>query len=95
MRFAARPLAQGLILPPGEPFSEQDQPASGHPSPETLQRFAAGVASRAECREVVAHLMKGCATCAASCRRSVYPPVQPSACEAAIDRFVARLGKTS
>jgi len=23
MRFAARPLAQGPILPPGEPFSEQ------------------------------------------------------------------------
>jgi len=68
MRFAARPLAQGLFLPPGEPFSESERPVPGHPSPETLRRFAAGVASRVECREVVAHLLRRCAICAASCR---------------------------
>jgi hypothetical protein len=52
-----------------------------HPSEETLKRFAAGTASRDESRAVVAHLLKGCASCArkiralmepASVRREIY-----------------------
>ena len=54
-----------------------------HPSEETLKRFVAGTASRDESRSVVAHLLKGCASCArkiralmepAAVRREVYDP---------------------
>jgi len=91
MRFAAHPPARGFVsLHPGGPFSESDRPVPCHPSPETLRRFAAGVASRAECREVVAHLLGCCTTCAVICRGSVDPLVQPADYEAVFDRCVAR-----
>lgn len=34
-----------------------------HPSDETLARFATAKAAREEARAVVAHLIKGCASC--------------------------------
>jgi hypothetical protein len=40
-----------------------------HPISRTsLERFAAGTASREEKRVILAHLLKGCATCAAALR---------------------------
>jgi hypothetical protein len=44
-----------------------------HPSEETLQRFVAGTAAREEGRAVVAHLLKGCASCARKIRDLMQP----------------------
>src|SRR5215203_1270829 len=44
-----------------------------HPSEDTLKRFATGKASREEGRVVVAHLIKGCASCAARLKALMEP----------------------
>ena len=44
-----------------------------HPSQPTLQRFAAGTASRQESRTVVAHLLKRCAACGRELRSLMQP----------------------
>jgi len=44
-----------------------------HPSDETLRRFVAGTAARDESRIVVAHLLKGCASCARKIRDLMQP----------------------
>jgi hypothetical protein len=48
-----------------------------HPSEETLKRFVAGTASRDESRAVVAHLVKGCRSCAAFLRSQMQPVETP------------------
>jgi hypothetical protein len=59
-----------------------------HPSEETLKRFAAGTASREESRNVVAHLLKGCAPCAARLKALLEPrSVDGTSYDAALDRF--------
>ena len=59
-----------------------------HPSEETLERFAAGIASREENRSVVVHLVKGCSACARKLRDLMEPEaVSRGAYEAALDRF--------
>lgn len=59
-----------------------------HPSEETLKRFAAGTASREESRNVVAHLLKGCAPCAARLKALTEPKsVAGESYDAALDRF--------
>ena len=59
-----------------------------HPSEEILKRFTAGTASGDESRAVVAHLIRGCALCAARLRLLIEPPrVAVASYEAALDRF--------
>jgi len=59
-----------------------------HPSEETLKRFAAGTASREESRNVVAHLLKGCAPCGRTLRELMKPDsVPPASYETALERF--------
>jgi hypothetical protein len=59
-----------------------------HPSEETLKRFAAGKASREESRTLVAHLLKGCALCAARLKSLMEPPcVAVVSYDTALDRF--------
>jgi len=94
MAYAALPPARGLILPPGRPFSQQTGPAPRHPLPETLERFATGMASRAECREVVAHLLKRCPACAASCRKRFDPVVAPEPYDEVLDRTFAAVRRS-
>ena len=54
----------------------------------TLERFAAGAASREENRAVVAHLLKGCALCVQVLQETDYhEEMSPSALDAALDRF--------
>lgn len=59
-----------------------------HPSEETLKRFAAGTASREESRNVVAHLLKGCAQCSTRLKALMEPrSVSGGSYDAALDRF--------
>jgi hypothetical protein len=59
-----------------------------HPSEETLKRFAAGTASREENRNVVAHLLKECATCTQRLKTLMEPAsVAGISYEAALDRL--------
>ncbi len=60
-----------------------------HPSKETLKRCAAGTASREESRNVVAHLLKGCALCATRLKSLMEPQsvAGGASYDAALDRF--------
>lgn len=63
-----------------------------HPSEETLKRFAAGTASRDESRAVVAHLVKGCRSCAAVLRSLLKPAETPQKTYGEVlDQFGERL----
>jgi hypothetical protein len=63
-----------------------------HPSEETLKRFAAGTASRDESRAVVAHLVKGCRSCAAALRSLMKPSEAPEKTYGdVLDRFGEKL----
>lgn len=65
-----------------------------HPPEETLKRFVAGTASREESRAVVAHLVKGCRTCASALRSLMKPAETPvKTYEAILDRSGARLSE--
>ena len=55
---------------------------------EILERFAAGTASRSECRAVVRHLLARCGTCAGRLRSMT---ARPSIDEGAYDGALARL----
>ena len=46
------------------PRSPKDRPPSPHPPIEVVRRFAQGAASLPESALVVAHLLRGCPTCA-------------------------------
>jgi len=59
-----------------------------HPiSDESLNRFAAGSATRQENRSIVAHLLRGCAVCAQKVRESVRPEVPEDAYESVLGRI--------
>lgn len=59
-----------------------------HPiSKETLERFAAGKASPDESRGIVAHLLKGCETCARILRELERVESPVCAYDKALDRF--------
>jgi hypothetical protein len=57
----------------------------------SLARLAAGTASKEEVRRAVAHLLRGCADCAARLRAQIRPPIPEAAYDAALDHFEAGL----
>lgn len=63
-----------------------------HPSQPTLQRFAAGTASRQESQAVVAHLLKGCAACGREIKSLMHPAY--ASYDDALDRFDRNLVET-
>jgi len=66
-----------------------------HPSEETLKRFVTGKASRDENREVVAHLLKGCALCAAKVKSLIEPDsVAGPSYDPSLERFDSGLLET-
>jgi hypothetical protein len=65
--------------------------AMPHIPPGTLERFLAGQATRSEGRQIVAHLLRGCATCAAILLRANHPPVSEQAYDVVMDRVIRRL----
>lgn len=59
-----------------------------HPvSRESLERFAAGAASRDEGRVIAIHLLKGCGACAAALRSLELSRAPLDAYDRALDRF--------
>lgn len=59
-----------------------------HPiSRDTLKRFAAGAATRDEGRLIALHLLKGCATCAATLRNLEHASIPLDAYDRSLDRF--------
>lgn len=59
-----------------------------HPiSRESLERFAAGTATREEGRAIAVHLLKGCGTCAATLRSLGRDRAPTDAYDRALDRF--------
>jgi hypothetical protein len=63
-----------------------------HPSEETLKRFVTGKALREENRAVVAHLLKGCAPCAAKLKSLMEPEsVAGPSYDPSLERFDAGL----
>lgn len=59
-----------------------------HPiSRESLERFAAGSATRDEGRAIAIHLLKGCGTCAATLRSLERNRAPMDAYDRALDRF--------
>lgn len=59
-----------------------------HPvSRDSLQRFAAGAATREEGRTIALHLLKGCATCAATLRNLEHSRAPMDAYDRSLDRF--------
>jgi hypothetical protein len=67
-----------------------------HIPQETLQRFVEGKATRPECRQIVAHLLRGCDSCRARVIDTYRPTTSEQAYDEVIDRvtrrFVARWG---
>jgi hypothetical protein len=63
-----------------------------HPAEETLIRFGHLKATRAENREVVCHLLRGCTDCAAAVSAVIWPaPGDSKAYEEAITRVFDKL----
>lgn len=58
---------------------------------ESLERFAAGSATREEGRDIAVHLLKGCATCAATLRSLDRSRAPMDAYDRALDRFEREL----
>ena len=58
---------------------------------ESLERFAAGSATREEGRTIAIHLLKGCATCAATLRDLERGRAPMDAYDRALDRFEREL----
>lgn len=56
-------------------------------SRESLERFAAGAATRDEGRTIALHLLKGCATCAAALRNLDRNRAPMDAYDRSLDRF--------
>lgn len=57
-----------------------------HPTGEQLERFAQIRASRAENRQIVIHLLRGCPACAAKIRNAIHPDVPEEAYDRILDR---------
>jgi len=61
---------------------------------ESLERFAAGTATREEARAITRHLLRGCAACAVRLRGLLRPPVAAADYGPALDSFAkACLGR--
>jgi tetratricopeptide (TPR) repeat protein len=60
-----------------------------HPSDDFLRRFAAGTASREEGRQISAHLLRRCASCAKRLQELVRPSIPEEAYDAAFARLEA------
>ena len=56
-------------------------------SHESLERFAAGIHTREEGRAIALHLLRGCATCAATLRNLERSRAPMDAYDLALDRF--------
>jgi len=54
----------------------------------SLERFAAGTASREEACAITRHLLKGCPQCAARLRELIRPPVEEADYGPVVDAFV-------
>ena len=54
----------------------------------SLERFAAGMASREEARAITRHLLRECPVCAARLRSLLRPPVDRADYGPALDSFV-------
>jgi hypothetical protein len=61
-----------------------------HPSPETLVRFARGIATPGEGREVVIHLLRRCPICSAIISAMVGPLLDPDIYEPVFEKASAR-----
>lgn len=53
-----------------------------------MNRFMAGTASRSECREIVRHLLAGCAPCAALLESAFQQPVETGAYDEVLTRLI-------
>lgn len=63
-----------------------------HPvSDHSLQRFAAGVSTRAESRSIVLHMLRGCASCAMALSAALRPEIPPEAYDAVFERLAGRV----
>jgi hypothetical protein len=63
-----------------------------HPiSDKSLQRFTMGTSSREESCSIVAHLLRGCASCAAKMRSTLQPEIPADAYDSAFDRLSRNL----
>jgi hypothetical protein len=67
-----------------------------HPVSEySLKRFMAGTSSRVENHSIVAHLLHGCASCAATLTAALRPEIPASAYDAVFDRLATDLPMAS
>jgi hypothetical protein len=63
-----------------------------HPiSDKSLQRFTKGTSSREEGCSIVAHLLRGCASCAATVRSTLQPEIPADAYDSVFDRVARNL----
>jgi hypothetical protein len=63
-----------------------------HPiSEKSLQRFTEGTSSREESCSIVAHLLRGCASCAAKLRSALQPEIPADAYDSVFDRLAQNL----
>src|SRR5689334_11419889 len=70
-------------------------PDDKHPSDDFLRRFSAGTASREEGRQISAHLLHGCGTCARRLQELVRPGIPEGAYDAAFARLEASARRDS
>jgi hypothetical protein len=63
----------------------------GHIPQGVLERFVEGRATRWERRQILAHLLRGCDSCAALAVRAYRPPVSEQVYEEVFDRVARRL----
>ena len=79
--------------PPPAPVIRTEEP-EGHPDPGILQRLLAQVASAAETRVLVRHVMRGCPGCSREIEEASHPPVPPlDDYDAAFDRVHAKIAR--
>jgi hypothetical protein len=60
-------------------------------SDKSLQRFTQGTSSRDEGCSIVAHLLRGCASCAAKMRSTLQPEIPADAYDSVFDRLSRKL----
>ena len=79
--------------PPPAPVIRTEEP-EGHPDPGILQRLLAQVATAAETRVLVRHVMRGCPGCSREIEEASHPPVPPlDDYDAACDRVHAKIAR--
>jgi tetratricopeptide (TPR) repeat protein len=79
--------------PPPAPVIRTEEP-EGHPDPGTLQRLLSQVATAAETRVLVRHVMRGCPGCSREIEEASHPSVPPlDDYDAAFDRVHAKIAR--